>query len=303
MPRRRLLPIARAAGYPGVAPQSTGVAGRSGRSGVLRLLALLRDRRVPVFVLRRHAKQLSARGPRCRPSRGSARARTRRTAAPTSSPTTTAAGSSRAGAACATATRTTVPSCRPRSNNDINWCMGTSSRDVHLFDRGRFSELRRRPESCVQQSGASSAWTVCGGPACSVCVCACVTVGAHATPRDSEHFARCAACHLPDGSRECRACFRTHGRSRGAVLSRLGGGTRDTSRRLVVGGTSGTVEVAVAGIRYSGVMPPVVADLSDAEVAGLAERVSTMTLRQLGGTAVLGRGRRVRAQVRPAVRR
>ncbi len=81
---------------------------------------------------------------------------------------------------------------------------------------------------------------------------------------DAGHYARCAACHLEDGAGVPDLFPPLAGHVERFFASAEG---RSYLSRLVTGGASGAIEVA--GVLYSGVMPPVVADLSHDEVADL----------------------------------
>ena len=79
-----------------------------------------------------------------------------------------------------------------------------------------------------------------------------------------DHYARCAACHLADGAGVPGMFPPLTGHVRRFFGSPEG---RGYLGRLVLGGANGAVEVH--GVHYAGVMPAVVADLSNAEVADL----------------------------------
>ena len=81
---------------------------------------------------------------------------------------------------------------------------------------------------------------------------------------DADHYARCAACHLQDGTGVPGMFPPLAGHVERFVPSPDG---RAYLSRLVTGGSNGTVRIG--GVRYAGVMPAVVADLSDGEVAEL----------------------------------
>lgn len=100
------------------------------------------------------------------------------------------------------------------------------------------------------------------------CLVTCLAL-AHGTqargePAETDHYARCAACHLADGSGVAGMFPPLAGHVHHFFSSPLG---RSYLARLVLGGASGSLEVD--GIRYAGVMPGVVADLTDGEVADL----------------------------------
>ncbi len=84
------------------------------------------------------------------------------------------------------------------------------------------------------------------------------------TLADSDHFARCAACHLDDGSGVPGLFPPLAGHVQRFFESPDG---RSYLARLVLGGTNGNVDILDA--RYAGVMPSVVGDLSNAQVAAL----------------------------------
>ena len=93
------------------------------------------------------------------------------------------------------------------------------------------------------------------------CLLLCLPGVAVAEP---EHYARCAACHLDDGEGVPGIFPPLAGHVERFFASVDG---RAYLSRLVIGGTSGVVEVR--GMEYRGNMPAVVADLSDVEVADL----------------------------------
>lgn len=98
------------------------------------------------------------------------------------------------------------------------------------------------------------------------CLSLCAAFGPAA---DAEHFARCAACHLDDG-RGVPGMFPPIAGHVDRFFPSAEG--RAYLGRLVAGGASGTVRIA--GVRYAGVVPAVVADLSDGEVADLLNELT-----------------------------
>ena len=111
---------------------------------------------------------------------------------------------------------------------------------------------------------------------------------------DAEDYARCAACHLEDGT-GVPGMFPPLAGHVGRFLASPEG--RAYLGRLVTGGASGTVRIA--GVPYAGVMPAVVADLSDGEVAELLNEL-TRRFSTFRRTPFLGRRRRDGARGRPA---
>lgn len=109
-------------------------------------------------------------------------------------------------------------------------------------------------------------------------VCVALSAGTGASADDADHFARCAACHLDDGSGVPGMFPPLSGYVSRFLESPVG---KDYLARLVTRGASGGV--AIGGVRYAGGMPSVVADLSDVEVAGLLNRLA---LRFAPGLAV-----------------
>ena len=93
---------------------------------------------------------------------------------------------------------------------------------------------------------------------------------APAAVADADHYARCAACHLQDGTGVPGMFPPLAGHVERFVPSPDG---RAYLSRLVTGGSNGTVRIG--GVRYAGVMPAVVADLSDGEVAELLNDLTT----------------------------
>ena len=98
------------------------------------------------------------------------------------------------------------------------------------------------------------------------CLSLCAAVGPVA---DVDDYARCAACHLDDGSGVPGMFPPLTGHVERFFPSPEG---RAYLSRLVAGGASGTVRIA--GVRYAGVMPAVVSDLSDGEVAELLNELT-----------------------------
>lgn len=94
--------------------------------------------------------------------------------------------------------------------------------------------------------------------------CFSLGIGQHAPGADTDHYARCAACHLDDGAGVPGLFPPLKGHVQRFFATRDG---RSYLARLVVGGTTGSVDIQ--GVRYMGAMPAVVADLSDADVADL----------------------------------
>ena len=86
----------------------------------------------------------------------------------------------------------------------------------------------------------------------------------HSALADTDHYARCAACHLADGAGVPGMFPPLAGNAHRFFASPEG---RSYLASLVVGGANGAIEIQ--GVSYLGVMPAVVADLSDAEVAKL----------------------------------
>lgn len=102
------------------------------------------------------------------------------------------------------------------------------------------------------------------------CGLACLSLCAAFAPvADAEDYARCAACHLDDGTGVPGMFPPLAGHVERFFPSPEG---RAYLSRLVAGGASGTVRIA--GVRYAGVMPAVVADLSDGEVAQLLNELA-----------------------------
>lgn len=81
---------------------------------------------------------------------------------------------------------------------------------------------------------------------------------------ETDHYARCAVCHLADGSGVAGMFPPLAGHVHRFFSSPQG---RGYLARLVLGGASGAIEVD--GVGYAGVMPGVVADLTDGEVVDL----------------------------------
>lgn len=96
---------------------------------------------------------------------------------------------------------------------------------------------------------------------------------------DTDHYARCAACHLADGTGVPGMFPPLAGHVHRFFASPEG---RSYLARVVLGGANGTVDVL--GLHYEGVMPPVVADLSNAEVAALLNEL----VRRFGAAPVAG---------------
>ena len=106
-----------------------------------------------------------------------------------------------------------------------------------------------------------------------LCLAACMMFGLGQTVH-ADHYERCAACHLADGTGVPRMFPPLVGHLERYFESREG---RQYLARLVSSGASGTVEIR--GERYAGAMPAVVADLSNVQVAellnGLVRRFDT----------------------------
>ena len=104
---------------------------RDRRPGILRLLALLRHRRLPVRLLRAAPPRVARRVPRCRPSPGSAPATTRPTAKNYVISYNDCCGRTPCGQCLCTRNEGDRPMYRPDKNNDLNWCLGTQSAVYH----------------------------------------------------------------------------------------------------------------------------------------------------------------------------
>ena len=98
---------------------------------------------------------------------------------------------------------------------------------------------------------------------CATLLCLALAHGQGADAQ-ADHYDRCAACHLADGSGVPGAFPPLAGQVQRFFSSAQG---RKYLARLAVGGATGSVEID--GTRYAGAMPGVVADLTDAEVADL----------------------------------
>ncbi|MDE0348949.1 MAG: cytochrome c [Gammaproteobacteria bacterium] len=102
-----------------------------------------------------------------------------------------------------------------------------------------------------------------------LCLSAWLSLCTAAAAADAEDYARCAACHLDDGTGVPGMFPPLAGHVERFFPSPAG---RAYLSRLVAGGANGTVRIG--GVRYAGTMPAVVADLSDGEVADLLNELA-----------------------------